>query len=77
MKRMDVVNVINVMGFVTSNNVAAKNVECFFFLELTSNARRRIESGDASSSPWLWWRAVPPASGPHTYRKNSKPGQCK
>ena len=31
----------------------------------------------ASPSPWLWRWAVPPASGPHTYRKNSKPGQCK
>ena len=26
-------------------------------------------------SPWLWRWAVPPASGPHTYRKNSKPGK--
>ena len=31
----------------------------------------------ASPSPWLWRWAVPPASGPHAYRKNSKPGQCK
>ena len=30
----------------------------------------------APPSLWLWRRAVPPASGPHTYRKNSKPGQC-
>ena len=28
----------------------------------------------ASPSPWLWRWAVPPASGPQTYRKNSKPG---
>ena len=31
----------------------------------------------ASPSPWLWRWAAPPASGPHTYRKNSQPGQCK